>query len=78
MGMQRLCENIIGGVYMNWKSRIRNKAFWVALAAFVAMMSKQFNLFEVPDNYDELVNTCLGLLVMLGIVVDPTTPGITD
>ena len=63
---------------MNWKTRLRNKTFWVSLAAFVAMMAKQFNLFEVPSNYEEIVNTALGLLVMLGIIVDPTTPGIKD
>jgi phi LC3 family holin len=63
---------------MNLKSRLRNKAFWLALAAFIAMMAKQFNLFEVPENYNEIIDMGLGLLVMLGIVVDPTTPGIAD
>ncbi|MDO6355261.1 phage holin [Caloramator sp. CAR-1] len=63
---------------MNWKARLRNKAFWVSLAAFVAMMAKQFGWFEVPPNYEEIVNSALGLLVMLGIIIDPTTPGIKD
>jgi phi LC3 family holin len=63
---------------MDWKSRIRNKAFWLSIAAFVAMMAKQFNLFEVPTNFNDIVNTGLGLLVMLGIIIDPSTPGILD
>lgn len=63
---------------MDIKKRLQNKAFWVALAAFIALMGKTFNLFQVPDNYNELVNMFLGLLIMLGIIVDPTTPGIKD
>lgn len=56
---------------VNIKNRFRNKTFLLALAAFVALMSKQFNLFELPPNYDEIVNAGLGLLVMLGIVSNP-------
>lgn len=63
---------------MDIKKRLQNKAFWVAVAAFIALMGKTFNLFTVPENYNELVNTLLGLLTMMGIVVDPTTPGISD
>lgn len=61
---------------MDWKSRLRNKAFWLALAAFVTMMAKQFYLFEIPENYDKIIDAGLGTLIMLGIVVDPTTPGV--
>lgn len=63
---------------MDIKKRIQNKAFWIAVAAFVALMGKTFNLFTVPDNFNELVNMGLGLFTMLGIVIDPSTPGITD
>jgi phi LC3 family holin len=63
---------------MDIKSRLKNKAFWVSLAAFIALMGKTFNLFVVPDNYDQLVNMFLGLLTMLGIIINPTTEGITD
>jgi uncharacterized membrane protein len=59
-------------------NRLKNKAFWLSLAAFIALMAKTFNLFEIPANYDELVNTGLGLLVMGGILIDPSTPGIKD
>lgn len=63
---------------MNMKKRLRNKAFWVAMAAFVAMMAKQFGWFEVPENYNELIDAALGLAVMGGILIDPTTEGIKD
>jgi phi LC3 family holin len=58
--------------------RLRNKVFLTALVAFIIMVVKQFNLFEVPDNWETLLNSLLGLLIMLGIVVDPTTPGLGD
>ncbi|KZL88729.1 phage holin [Clostridium magnum] len=63
---------------MDIKKRLQNKAFWLAVAALVALMGKTFNLFTIPDNYDELINMILGLLTMLGIVIDPTTPGVSD
>jgi phi LC3 family holin len=63
---------------MDIKKRLKNRAFWVALAAFISLMAKTFNLFTVPENYNELVNTLLGVLTMLGIIIDPSTPGISD
>jgi phi LC3 family holin len=58
--------------------RLRNKVFLTALVAFIIMVVKQFNLFEVPDNWETLLNSALGLLIMLGIIVDPTTSGLGD
>jgi phi LC3 family holin len=60
------------------KERLRNKAFWTALIAFTVMVAKQFNLFDVPDNINTIVDAGLGLLIMLGIIIDPTTPGVKD
>lgn len=63
---------------MNWKARLRNKAFWVSAAALLALVAKTFKLFDVPDNFEVIVNLALGLLVGMGVIIDPTTPGITD
>ncbi|HUV84284.1 MAG TPA: phage holin [Methanosarcinales archaeon] len=59
-------------------NRMRNKVFITTLIAAIVMMAKQFNLFEVPANWETLVNTILSLFIMLGIVIDPTTPGVKD
>ena len=40
-------------------------------------MSQQFE-FEVPQNIQDGVNTFVYILVLLGVVTDPTTAGITD
>ena len=59
-------------------NRIRNKVFLLTLTGAIVMIAKQFNLFEVPANWEVLINTILSLLIMLGVVIDPTTPGVKD
>ena len=34
--------------------------------------------FKLPDNIADIVNTFLTLLVLLGVINDPTTEGISD
>lgn len=63
---------------MKWKSRLRNKAFWVALMAAIVLLTQQLGLDIFPSNIADIVNTILTIATILGIVVDPTTPGIAD
>lgn len=63
---------------MNWKARLRNKAFWLSCSALVVLIAKTFKLFEVPADWETTINTALSLLVAMGVLIDPTTPGITD
>ena len=63
---------------MKIAERLRNKVFLTSLVALIVMVAKQFNLFEVPDNWETLLNSVLALFIMLGVVIDPTTPGIGD
>lgn len=60
------------------KSRLKNKAFWVAMASAIAMLVQQLGLNIIPSNYTEIVNTVLMILTMVGIVVDTSTTGISD
>lgn len=60
------------------KSRLQNKAFWVAMASAVALLIQQLGLKILPSNYSDIVNTVLTILTMLGIVVDTSTTGISD
>lgn len=62
---------------INLKLRFKNKVTLAALISAVFIMLGQFGL-EVPHNIQEGVNTLLGILVLLGIVVDPTTKGVAD
>lgn len=71
---------------INWKVRIRNKAFWMALIPAVlllaqsaaAMMGFTVELDELGTRLLALVNQLFALLTILGIVNDPTTAGLSD
>lgn len=62
---------------INFKLRLQNKATLVALISAAFLMLQQLGL-EIPHNIQDGVNTFIAILVILGIVTDPTTKGIGD
>ncbi|ETW90664.1 phage holin [Streptococcus thermophilus] len=62
---------------INFKLRLKNKATLVALISAAFLMLQQFGL-NIPHNIQDGVNTFVTILVILGIVTDPTTKGIGD
>ena len=62
---------------INWKLRLQNKATLIALLGAIFLMSQQFGL-EIPKNIQDGVNTFVYILVLIGVVNDPTTAGISD
>lgn len=54
-------------------SRFKNYGLWVSIAALVQMVLHGFGLKVLPDNYNEIVTAILGILVMAGILNNPTT-----
>lgn len=71
---------------INWKIRIKNKQFWTSLIpalallvqAVAALFGYTLNLEGIAQKLLVVVNTVFAVLVILGIVVDPTTAGIGD
>ena len=71
---------------INWKVRIKNKAFWLALIPAVALVAQAvaavfgytIDLTTMVGKLQAVVNAVFALLVILGIVVDPTTNGVGD
>lgn len=71
---------------INWKVRIKNKTFWLALIPAVLLLAQQVaGLFGVAldfgglkDQLTAIVGTVFTLLAILGIVADPTTAGVGD
>ena len=55
------------------KSRLRNYGLWVSIAALIPMILKGFGINILPENYDEIITTILSILVMAGILNNPTT-----
>ena len=62
---------------INWKLRFQNKATLLAIASTVILLAQQSGL-KLPDNIADVVNTFLTLLVLLGVINDPTTEGVGD
>lgn len=69
---------------INWKVRLQNKTWLLAmLAAIVAFAYQVLALCSVvpavsQDQVTQLIGLVINILVALGIVVDPTTTGVTD
>ncbi len=69
---------------MNWKLRIMNKAVLIPLIVnIVALVYMVLGIFGITPgiSQDTVLNvayTIVGVLVTLGIVVDPTTAGVND
>ena len=71
---------------INWKVRIKNKAFWVALIPALllliqqvcAVVGVQLDFGELQAQLVAIVGTVFAILAILGIVADPTTKGMGD
>ena len=71
---------------MDWIDRIKNKAFWIAIIPALFLLTQQvaaifgytLDLTTLQEQTLAIINTVFVLLAILGVVVDPTTPGITD
>lgn len=62
---------------INWKLRFKNKATLAAIIATAILLAQQLGL-KLPDNISDVTNTALTMLVLLGVISDPTTAGIED
>ncbi len=71
---------------LNWKVRIKNKAFWLALVpalllliqAGAAVFGLAIDLEELGNRLLSFVNAAFVLLSLLGVINDPTTQGLSD
>lgn len=54
-------------------NRFKNVGLWVAVAAFIPMLLEGYGLNILPNNYSDLTQTLLAILVLAGILNDPTT-----
>ena len=71
---------------INWKVRIKNKLFWceaipavaLVIQAIAAVFGYQLDFGTLVGKILAVVDAVFALLVILGIVVDPTTEGVRD
>lgn len=63
---------------INWAVRLQRKSFWVALVGLIVILTQQLGIKVFPDNVADITNTILAIGVLVGIINDPTTAGLTD
>lgn len=71
---------------INWKVRIKNKAFWVAIIPALLLLVQQIcALFGVElevawlsEQLIAIAGTVFAVLTLLGVVNDPTTATLND
>lgn len=71
---------------INWSIRIKSLKFWTAIIpAVLLLVQVVLALFDINWDFNDLngkllaiVNAAFGVLVIIGVVVDPTTPGLND
>ena len=71
---------------INWKVRIKNKVFWLALVPAVLLLVQvvasvfgiNLKLDALGDKLLAVVNALFAVLTILGVVTDPTTAGVGD
>ncbi|WP_187169238.1 phage holin [Enterococcus faecium] len=71
---------------INWKVRMRNKSFWLAVVPAALLLAQ---VIAVPFGYNfeidvinkqllDIINAAFAFLSILGVVTDPTTKGLSD
>ncbi len=71
---------------INWGVRFGNKYFWLAavpalllvLQTVAALFGFTMDLGDLGNKLKDIINAVFALLVILGIVNDPTTEGVGD
>lgn len=64
---------------LDLKARLKNKTFILSMLGAIVLLIQQLGFKDlIPSNWLDIVNTVLSILVMLGIVVDTSTPGVSD
>ena len=71
---------------INWKVRIKNKNFWIAIIPAVLLLIQvvaavfgfTLELGDLGNKLLDVVNAVFVVLSILGIVTDPTTVGVAD
>ena len=60
-------------------NKFKNKGLWVSVLALVPMLLQGFGFDVLPNNYAEICSALLGVLVLAGILSNPTNgTGYTD
>jgi len=71
-------------MHINWKVRIKNPIFWVtvipSIVSLVYLVLAAFGVTpSITENvFTDALLTLIGALTTVGVLVDPTTKGVSD
>lgn len=71
-------------IKINWKARLKNKAFIISFFTLIVSFAYQvMNLMGILPAFSEkelfdVISIMVDIFGLLGIIVDPTTKGISD
>lgn len=69
---------------VNWKVRLKHKTFWVAMLSAIVVFANQiaatlgYDITVVSEKVTVIAESILSVLAFLGIIIDPTTNGVSD
>ena len=71
---------------INWKCRIANKTWWLSLIPALLLLIQavgapfgyQWDFVVLDQQLAAIINALFAVLVLMGVVQDPTTEGIGD
>lgn len=71
---------------INWKVRIKNKNFWLALVPAILLLVQtvlvpfgyKWDFGVLGQQLTAIINAAFAVLSILGVVNDPTTEGVSD
>lgn len=69
---------------INWKIRIHSKTFWISMTSLLLVLANQvaaifgYDISIYNEQVTNLTETVLAILGLVGVVVDPTTKGLSD
>ena len=71
---------------INWKVRIKNKLFWLAIIPAVLLLAQaigavfglDWDFSILGEKLGAVVEALFAVLAILGVVADPTTEGMQD
>lgn len=62
---------------MKWKNRLTNYNFWISIVSAVLLILQAFDINFDIAYINEIATAVLGLLVVIGIITDPTRSNVT-
>lgn len=54
-------------------NRLKNYGLWVSVASLSFMLIQEFGVQITPEKWELYINSILGILILLGIINNPTT-----